>query len=239
MAIDWMNYKFHASSLGKIMTPSRTKEPLGETCKKYLLECWIKEKYGREKNITNKYIEKGLAVEEESITLYSLNTKKFWSKNTETLWNDYLIGTPDLFEGRTLKEATAIKDIKSCWDLHTYFSVFVEPIDKSYGWQLSAYCALSGAESAGLVYCLVNTPENLIHKEQDSLKWKMGIIDPSASPLYEQACDALYKEMTFDDIPREHRHIEFEIKKEDYPIKNVYEKIKICRKFLSELKLNS
>lgn len=237
MEIDWMSYKFHASSIGKIMTESRTKEPLGETCKKHLLECWIKEKYGREKDISNKYIEKGLAVEEDSITLYSLNTKKFWKKNTETLENEFIVGTPDLYEGETIKTATAIKDIKSSWDLYTYFANFVSPINKDYGWQISSYCALSGAKYGGLVYCLVNTPEQLIWKAKDKLKWDMGIIDPSASEMYQQACNDLEKAMTYDDIPREHRHVEFEIDLTKYPIENAYERIQECREFLNKLKL--
>lgn len=235
--IDWTTYKFHASSLGQIMTEPRSGPGLSETCKAHLLECWIREKYGRDKNISNKYIEKGLAVEEDSITLYSLNTKKFWKKNEETLSNDFIVGTPDLFDGETIKTATAIKDIKSSWDLYTYFSNFVKPINKDYGWQLSAYCALTGAKSAGLVYCLVNTPEQLIWKAQDRLKWDMGIIDPSASPMYQQACDDMQKAMTYDDIPREHRHVEFEIDITKYPIDKAYERIKVCREFLSELKL--
>ena len=45
------SYKFHPSSLGLIMTESRTKEPIGETAKAHLLQCWIEEKYGRRKDI--------------------------------------------------------------------------------------------------------------------------------------------------------------------------------------------
>lgn len=237
MEIDWMNYKFHASSIGEIMTDPRSGTGLSETCKAHLLECWIKEKYGREKDISNKYIEKGLAVEEDAITLYSLNTKTFWKKNNETLSNEYIVGTPDLFEGESIQKANSIKDIKASWSLYTYFGVFVKPINKDYGWQLSSYCTLSGAKSAGLVYCLVNTPEQLIYKEQDALKWKMGIIDPSASEMYQQACEDIKKAMIFDDIPREHRHIEFEIELAKYPIDKAYERIIQCRKFLNELKL--
>lgn len=238
MAIDWMNYKFHASSIGEIMTDPRSGTGLSETTKTHLLECWIKETYGREKDISNKFIEKGLAVEEDAITLYSRNTRTYYQKNTETLENEFIIGTPDLYEGLDIRRATSIKDIKSSWSLFTYFAVFVKPVNKNYAWQLSSYCALSGAESAGLVYCLVNTPESLIWKEKDQLKWKMGIIDPDASPMYMQACEELERAMVFDDIPNEHRHVEFAIDIKKYPIEDAYERIIDCRKFLSKLKLN-
>lgn len=235
---DWSKYKFHASSIGNLMTEPRSGPGLSETCKAHLLECWIEETYGRKKEITNRYIEKGTNCEEDSITLYSRNTKKFYRKNTETLENDFIIGTPDLYEGGDIREATVIKDIKSSWSLYTYFANFTKPINKDYAWQISSYCELSGATSGGLVYCLVNTPENLIWKEKDQLKWKMGIIDPSASELYKAACDEIERAMTYDDIPNEHRTVEFEIDLKKYPMDTVYKRIKECRKFLSELKLH-
>jgi hypothetical protein len=77
----------------------------------------------------------------------------------------------------------------------------------------------------------------LIWKAKDKLKWEMGIIDPSASEMYQQACNDLEKAMTYDDIPREHRHIEFEIDITKYPIDKAYERIQECREFLSKLKL--
>ncbi len=47
------DYKFHPSSLGLLMTESRTKDQWGETAKSYMLECYVERKYGRVKDITN------------------------------------------------------------------------------------------------------------------------------------------------------------------------------------------
>ncbi len=69
------NYLFHPSSLGLIMTESRTKDQFGETCKSHLMECYINKKYGRFKDITNHFIEKGILAEEDSIDLYSVVKK--------------------------------------------------------------------------------------------------------------------------------------------------------------------
>lgn len=223
------NYKFHASSLGRIMTDSRTKEPLGETCKGHLLECWIKETYDRHKDIKNKYITKGLEVEEDSITLYSRATKRLLIKNEETISNEFIVGTPDLIEGN------AIVDIKSSWDIFTFYGVLHKPVNKDYGWQISAYTELLGKDSGRLVYCLVNTPFTLIEDAKRRLAWDMGVIDPSANELYQQACERIEKEMIFDDIPFEKRYIEYHIDKADYPIEKAYERIKLCREFLNQL----
>jgi len=64
-----------------MVEPRSKNELLSETTKKYLREVMIYEKYGRKKDISNKYIEKGLAVEEDAITLYSRFTKVFYKKN--------------------------------------------------------------------------------------------------------------------------------------------------------------
>src|SRR5690554_1016822 len=96
----------HCSSLGKIMTNQPGKKDttcvkeLSETAKTHLIECYIRAKYGREKDIENKYIKKGLAVEEDSITLYSRIKKRLFFKNEETLLGKYVVGTPDLYTGQ-------------------------------------------------------------------------------------------------------------------------------------------
>lgn len=76
------NILFHASSSGNLMVEPREKAAkergdLSETTKKFLIEVFVENKYGREKEISNKYIEKGLKVEQDAITLYSRHTKKW------------------------------------------------------------------------------------------------------------------------------------------------------------------
>lgn len=233
---DFTNYKFHPSSLGKIMTGSRDKsDPLGETCKEHLLECWVEETYGRRKDITSKYLEKGTLVEEDSITLYSVVTKKFHKKNTETVENEYLIGTPDLFDGETIMTATLIKDIKSSWDIFTFYATMAKPMNKHYEWQLDGYMGITGAKESGLVYCLVNTPHHLVEDAKRKLAWNMNVIDPEISPEYEAQVKQIEKNMIFDDIPMTDRYIEFARKRSEDRLGEAYEKIGLCRKFMNSL----
>lgn len=232
------DYLFHPSSTGLILTDSRTKDPLGETCKGHLLECWIEKKYDRKKDITNKYLEKGIQQEEESITLYSRVTSRFHKKNTDQISNDYFVGTPDLYEGKSIKEATQVIDIKTSWDIFTFYNVLHKPFNKMYFWQLQAYMDLTGAKTAKLVYCLVNTPDNLINDAKRKLQWTMGIIDPSAQSLnseYHKQALQIEKNMIFDDIPMEDRYIEFNIDRDDEAIDQAHKRIKECRNFLNAL----
>ena len=56
--------KFRASAIGQIMTNGRAKSEMGETCKSYLKNLFIEKTYGIRKEFTNKYVEKGLEVED-------------------------------------------------------------------------------------------------------------------------------------------------------------------------------
>lgn len=223
------NYRFHCSSLGKIMTDPRSGTGLSETCKAHLMECWIAETYGREKVFENKYMTKGTEVEENAITLYSRAKKKFFKKNTGVLSNEFIIGTPDTYD------VADVIDIKSSWDIFTFFANIFKPLNKDYAWQLSGYRTLLKKLRALLVYCLVDTPGHLIEMEKNQLRWKMGVIDDEAHPLYLEACEKIENNMTFDDIPLDKRYMEFEIPIEDYPIEAAYERIIVCRKFLNDL----
>jgi hypothetical protein len=239
--IDFSTYKFHPSSLGVLMTnaqgkkDTKTVEEIGETAKSYLLECWISEHYKREKDITNKYLEKGTLQEEESITLYSRVTKRFYKKNTETIQNDYFIGTPDLYDGESILKALEVTDLKTSWDIFTFFAVFVKPINPKYEWQVNAYCDLTGAKIGRLAYCLVNTPDHLINDEKRRLAWQMGLIDAEANEEYCKKAAKIDFNNRFDDIPIQERYIEFSFPRNDDKIEQAHLRVPLWREFLQRL----
>ncbi len=233
--IDFSEYKFRCSSIGKIMTDSRTKEPLGETAKAHLVDCWIREKYARDNEIVSQFLEKGNQVEEEAITIYSSQKHKFYKKNSEILDNEYITGTPDIFEGPEIRKAVAIKDIKAPWSIWTFYQNLYKPINKDYYWQLQGYQAISGAKEAGLVYVLVSTPEKLIEDEINRKKWEWPSMDPLSDPAFNQLADYLRTTMRYEDIPESERWMEFEVNRDDNEIDRVYERVKLCRKFMNSL----
>lgn len=229
------NYLFHPSSLGLIMTESRTKDQFGETCKAHLMECYVSQKYGRYKDITNKYIEKGLVAEEDSIDLYSVVKNHLFIKNTDLLRNDFFIGTPDLWTGPSITQAETVIDLKTSWDIFTFFGVMAKALDKRYFWQLQAYMDLTGAKEAKLVYCLVNTPFKLIEDQKKKLLWTMAVIDPDTDEAYQKACEQVEKNSIYDDIPKEERYIEFTIEREQEAIDKAHKRVEECREFLNQL----
>lgn len=234
MKKDFAKTLFRCSSLGYIMTEPKSKtETLSETCKTHLIDVYVSNVYGRNDDIQNKFIEKGLAVEEDSITLYSRVKKSFFKKNERHLKNEFIKGTPDLFDGLEIENAELIIDIKSSWDLYTFMRVFTKPVDNKYYWQLQGYMYLTGATKAKLSYCLVNTPQQLIDDEKRRLMWKMGVATDE-NPLYIEACEELQNSMTFDDIPMQNRMIEFDIERSEADIERIGKRVEQCRQWLTE-----
>lgn len=225
---------FRCSSIGKIMTNPRSGNGLSKTCTSHLIEVYVLEKYGRDKDITTKYMEKGLAVEEDSITLYSRIKKRFYKKNEIHLKNEFIKGMPDIFEGESIYNADVVPDIKSSWDLNTFFAVLADDVNSNYQAQLQGYSALTNAKVVRLAYCLVNTPEKIINDELRKLQWKMGVIDPTGNELFQQAEEQLRANMTFDDIPMDERLIEFEFDRDQDFIDEMYHRVTKCREWLCD-----
>lgn len=225
--------RFRASGIGYLMTEPRSKsETLSETTKSHLIDVFVSEKYGRKKDISNKYIEKGLAVEDDSITLLSRHTKRFYSKNDERLFNEFIQGEPDLFEGESIHNADMIIDIKSSWDIFTFFRTKKEHINKMYYWQLQSYMWLTGAKESQLVYCLVNTPEMIINDEKRKLMWKMGAIDENETT--EKAFAELERAMTFDDISLDERINIIKVERDEFAIDRIKNKVVECREWMNQ-----
>lgn len=223
------NYKFRCSSLGKLMVEPRGKsEGLSETTKGYLMEIFIAEKYGRVKDFDSKYTTKGLMVEEDSLTLYSQYKKTMFVKNDERRENLFISGHPDIVTEHII-------DIKSSWDIFTFHkSKNLKEMHKDYYWQLQGYMELFDIESARLVYCLVNTPDQIIHDEFRRLQWKMNVIDENDS-LYIEACGELQKLMVYNDIPLKEKVFELELWRDPDQFAMLYDKIELSKAYLNKL----
>jgi hypothetical protein len=223
---------FRASSVGKIMTDARSGTGLSETAKTYCKQLFREIRYGRRKEVHTKYMEKGLMCEEDGITLYCRLNKKFFRKNEATIKNEFICGTPDLFEGDDIRSASVVIDIKSSWDLFT-FPFPTDPVNKDYYWQLQAYMALTGADVAKLVYCLIDTPLILMNDEKRKLMYRMGAAT-SENEEFEKACEELERNMTFSDIPMNERVCEYTVERNDKDIQKMYDRVDKCRAFLAD-----
>jgi|SRR5690554_9132 len=216
--------KIRCSAIGKIM-PGKRKAWLKST-DDYLAQLFIETKYGREKEIESKYLKKGTQVEEDSMTLYSRFEKKIFVKNEEQLQNDFLTGTPDIVH------KGVVHDIKSSWDIFTFFANQAQEMKSDYYWQLMGYMALTGAEKARLAYCLVNTPFGLIEQEKRSLMYKTGLDEDD--PIHREACREIERLCVYDDIPVNERVIVQELDRDEAAIESIYARVDECRAYMKK-----
>lgn len=241
------------------MTEPRTKsETLSETTKTHLMDVFVSAKYGRKEEHSGKMLDKGNEREQDSITLLSRITKTFFKKNETCLSNSRIKGTPDLFLGESVENATEIFDTKTSWSAHTFFRAQKE-LNKLYYWQGVSYMALTGASKCTIAYCLVNGTQQAINDEKRKLAYQMGVIDQSASnPAYKEKCKQIEINHIFDiksfaeenpffdfdneivnnswafDIPMQERLFTISFERNDEDIQRLYNRIDECRKWMNE-----
>jgi hypothetical protein len=158
---------------------------------------------------------------------------KLYDKNVDRVSNDYIIGTPDLYDGETLAESNEIVDIKSSWDIFTFLSNVQEPMNDTYYWQLQGYMALTGAKIGTIAYCLANTPQSIVDGEKYSLLRNMDVISEEDS-RYKNEVVKLERNRVFDDIPLEERVLTISVSRNEDDIQDIYKKVLKCREFLAE-----
>lgn len=236
--INWQNTLIRCSSLGKLLTEPVSKEDklagnLSKTAKTHLIEIYIREKYGRVKDITTKQMTKGIVQEDESITLLSRYQKKFLLKNEERLSNEYITGLPDIYEGESIHNAVSITDIKSSYDLWTFLNNIPDKLDSNYFYQLQGYMWLSNAQQATIAYCLVDLPDNMLQDEKYRLLKRLDCISEE-SPEYIKECEKLTKNLTFQDIPLEDKVLLFHVPRNEEDIQKIQQKVIKAREYLQE-----
>jgi len=119
--------------------------------------------YGYDDEVSSKYLEKGIQVEDQAIELYNSVFFTNHTKNTERRSNAWITGECDIC---TPKKIT---DIKSPWSLPTFPATIAAGRDKGYEWQGRGYMMLWDAPEFEIAYCLVSTPPELIGYEREEI----------------------------------------------------------------------
>lgn len=210
---------------GDLLSKKNPVFELSETAKSFLHGIFKEEFFKRNKRLTNKYIEKGLTVEENVISLYTeYNAGLYFEKNKIRFENEFLTGEPDNIQDNK------IRDFKSSWDYSTFPLFELKIPNKLYYGQLQGYMDLTGYSKAELIYVLVDTPLTLILDEQRRIAWKSGLID-----LPEDLEEEIERNMTYSDIPVKNRIKIFEVEKNEAYINLLHKVIDLSRKYLNSL----
>jgi hypothetical protein len=219
-------FKVRCSALGKVMTSPRSKsEILSQTAKTYVEEQVLQSKYGIVKTFNSRYTDKGNLVEDESIKLASdVLDLGFLYKNDEHFTNDWVMGTPDV------NTDDILLDVKSSWDATTFPFFATEIPTKDYYYQLQGYMWLTGKQKSLLVYCLVNTPLDMVQDEIRRAHWNANLLEESLDLI-----DEVQKRHNFDHIPDNRRVKVFEVERDDEVIEQIKERVELCREYYETL----
>jgi hypothetical protein len=225
--VDFSNYQFRCSQLGKLMTnPRAKKDKLSVTTMSYLQEVYIAEVFNREREIESKYLDKGNYAEEDSLTLVTSVFDRLLVKNKDHLKNEFITGTPDVVEKDN------VLDIKTSWDIWSFAKA--DGKNKDYYWQLQGYMNLTNKKKAILAYTLVDTPIHLIVDEQKRRAFHAGIMDNDSELAKLE--EAVEQNMIFSkDIPEEMRVKTFAFDYDEAGIAKLQERIVDCREYLNSL----
>ena len=229
--INWNKTLIRASCMGYLFqepkdAAAKKAGELSGTAKTYLIKTYIREYWGREKDYTNKKMQKGILGEPELIKLLSLVDGQLYFKNYERKENEWASGHADIVTDDT------IIDGKASWEAESFLPKLLEPLDKIYNIQLQTYMWLYDKPKAQLKYGLINAPDMLIQNELKALLYKMDVISEE-SPDYKLAAQETLKNMVFDDIPENERVISIEVPRNDEIIAQMPEKVEKAREFLS------
>lgn len=157
-------------TLGDLLAKKHAPIDLSAGVKTYLKQLHREYIFKRSNIMKSKYTEKGIQVEDQSLTLYSNFIGKPFFKNKERFKNEYFSGEPD-------NKAGVIRDIKSSWDYSTFPMYDTEIKNNDYVYQLNGYMDLTGIEEAELIYCLVDTPHKIINDEIRRADWNYNVMD--------------------------------------------------------------
>ena len=215
------------SSLGKLMTEPRSKsEVLSQTSKSYIEDLFNELEFGYRKEFSSRYTDKGLEMEDEAIQFASEQFDwEFVVKNTERFTNDYITGEPDI------NTDSLLADIKCSWSLDTYPMFEADLKNKDYYWQLQGYMWLTGKTEAELVYCLMNTPLQIVEDEVRRAHWKAGLIDEDIDLRHE-----VQTKHNYDNIPSKLRVKRYIVERDEKAIEKIIEKVEIAREYYKMLK---
>ncbi len=241
--INWDNIKFRASSWGNLLSEPVSKADkdagrLSLTCQKELLKIYRKEKYDwDEDSITTPAMEKGTAVQTESIVMYSKLEGKMFVENSTKLENEWFKGTPDLYLGESIYNADQVDDMKNSFLLSNFTDKTVETVTPAQKAQLNVYYCLSGATSGNIVHALMSLPQEQFEKECDKLLWRMtnnGEIATEYAPEYIEAVEKLKKKYIYDHIPEEERIFKLFVPRDEELIQKMKDKVPFFRQWLGD-----
>lgn len=222
----------------------------GKTTLGYIRKTRRRNEYGFDEPVASKEMIKGNLCEQDAIDLVSkvIKDPRFRRKNPHNFrdLDGYFTGTPDVIlwgqpgydpedpNEQPIPELEAVvEDVKTSWNLRTFDEVENPP--EHYVTQAQVYMYLTGIRVYRLIYCLVDTPWELIEEEKKKFFFKYG---GDESPEYKEAAYKLeLVHRVSDKIPVEDRIKVFQFEYDEEYIQKLKERVDLAREVYGTLKL--
>lgn len=204
----------------------------GKTAKRFIESVWLRNTFGYQDPVVSKEMLKGHLCEDDSIGLVAslLPSKQFRRKNTVRKTNEHFTGQCDI----DLDSEDTIEDVKTSWDLRTFFEVETAP--EGYYAQGQVYMDLYGRSKFRLYYCMVDTPEELITEEEKKFFFKFGC--DYDNPNYIEVCQMLRRNHIVESrIPAAMRVKCFDFDRDQEYIDELKRRVELARKYYNTLQL--
>lgn len=218
----------------KYLEPLKDKLRLSDSAKTHLCDLYTVAKYGRTEDIKSKYLEKGLHMEEDAITLYSIVKKLSHKKNKEQRENDYITGHTDF---PTINKR--VVDTKVNWSIFQFNRVVAKPIKPLYKWQGKGYMWLWEMDWFDLAYCLLDTPDHLYKAEERKLMYELvgrsEFTSDDEKEKYAEAFKELWHLHHYKDIPDEDRVRIFEVERDKADEDKIIKYVEAAREFMNSI----
>lgn len=204
---------------------------LSKTCIA-VIDQWVKEQpefYGRQKEFTSKYTDKGIECEDAAIDFvsgqYNWGATK---KNIIRFTNDeHIEGTPDIIRSKS------VDDIKCPWWCFT-FPIFEKDMPNTdYQWQGNGYMALTKRAEFGLHYVLMDAPERFIDMQARKEATRLGM-DEVEYELFEE----VKAKMTYSHLPAKLRLKSYFFQQNTVAELAIRERVEQIRKYIVLLNLD-
>jgi len=209
---------------------ARDKVNISEGCKTHLLEVWIASEFGRgTRDIRNKYIQKGIEMEDAGLIAYGIVKGWLPEKSTERKDDGFIMGEIDYIKDDT------IYDNKSSWDIWTFYKnvrYLDAPNSNPYFPNMQGYMRLWDKPKSKVVYTLLDTPAKLIENEKKRIQYDFT----GSEEMLVEALEEVEKNLIYSDIPIDRRIIEININRDEEYIRRIPLVVKACREFLNNIK---
>lgn len=212
---------------------------LSSSCIDYLLTVYQNKRYGarykylhEDDSISTSPMSNGTRTEVDSLKMLSKVTGNKYYKYKNKISNGYLCGILDAIDGKTIKKANTVIEIKGVSTVKDILRRIGKPIEPKYYLQMQGYLSITGKKYAELTYCVMPVHETVV-ADQKRLFYK------KYENVYE--IDILNKvwkkkeiKLRMDDIPINEKVLTYRIERNEEVINEIQNRVMDCRKWLSE-----